>query len=110
MSGGLTPDIHPKLFDTLIMPILLYGSEIWGCNTHVCIEKVQTRLWEISNNSVSSMDDSSAPKAALNMPVTLDESGKTNWVTHIKNLLLDMAMGVCPCKELLVMIKVFLYS
>ena len=33
-----------NLFDKLIRPILLYGSEIWGCNTHKCIEMVHIKF------------------------------------------------------------------
>jgi len=29
------------LFDKMVLPILTYGSEIWGCDTHACIERVQ---------------------------------------------------------------------
>ena len=28
---GLQCDVQLKLFDAMIAPILLYGSEFWGC-------------------------------------------------------------------------------
>ena len=43
------PKLTLKLFETLISPILLYGSEIWGVDTNVAldrdpIESIQTKL------------------------------------------------------------------
>ena len=38
------PKVLLNLFDKLIIPILLYGSEIWGCNTHKCIEYVHIKF------------------------------------------------------------------
>lgn len=32
------------LFDKMVLPILTYGSEIWGVNTHNCIERVQNKF------------------------------------------------------------------
>jgi hypothetical protein len=32
------------LFDKMVLPILMYGSEIWGVDTHECIERVQSKL------------------------------------------------------------------
>ena len=36
-------DMHWHLFDKMVLPILLYGSEIWGSNVHKNIERVQYR-------------------------------------------------------------------
>ena len=44
VSGGLMPKVLMSLFDKLVSPILLYGAEIWGCNTHKCIETVHTKF------------------------------------------------------------------
>ena len=42
--GGFPFNSHFKLFDSLILPILLYGSEIWGYQYFEDLEKVQ-RKW-----------------------------------------------------------------
>ena len=44
VSGGLPPDMLINLFDKLVLPILLYGSEIWGCDVHKCIEMVHVKF------------------------------------------------------------------
>ena len=125
-SGGLNPDVLLNLFDKLIVPILLYGSEIWGLSTRDCIEKVQLKFLkyvlgvplstpnaavqgEFGRYPVSvlavmrsvkywlkvvCMDNSRTPKAALNMLTSLDESSKTNWVSHIKHLLFRHGFGI----------------
>ena len=41
--GGLMPSLALNLFDKMVVPILTYGAEIWGCNVHVSIERVQTK-------------------------------------------------------------------
>ena len=43
---GLPVDIQIHLFNTLIQPILLYGSEIWGYNKLDIIERVQTSFYK----------------------------------------------------------------
>lgn len=40
--GGLPVDLLFDIFDTMIMPILLYSSEIWGFDVAKHVEKVQT--------------------------------------------------------------------
>lgn len=40
--GGLPVDLLFDIFDTMIAPILLYSSEIWGFDVANCVEKVQT--------------------------------------------------------------------
>ena len=42
--GGLTPDTYFKLFDSMVLPTLLYSSEIWGHKVHQCIELVQIKF------------------------------------------------------------------
>jgi len=44
VSGGLMPQVLLNLFDKLVLPILLYGAEIWGCTTHNSIETVHTKF------------------------------------------------------------------
>lgn len=65
-SGGLMPNVLFRLFDKLILPILLYGSEIWGCNTHKSVEAVQSKFLKYVLNVPLS-----APNAAV-----LGESGR----------------------------------
>ena len=38
-SLHLPIDLQIKLFDSLVLPILLYGSEIWGYENHENFEK-----------------------------------------------------------------------
>ena len=41
-------DIMIKLFDTCVMPILLYGSEVWGCEpNNTCLELVHTKFCKL---------------------------------------------------------------
>ncbi len=37
----MTFDLQLKLFDTLVIPIMLYGSEIWGYEHFDLLEKLQ---------------------------------------------------------------------
>ena len=39
---NITPYHRIELYDKLIKPILLYGSEIWGCSKRVAIERIHT--------------------------------------------------------------------
>jgi len=43
---GLPVDIQTHLFNALILPILLYGSEVWGFSKLDEIEKVQTSFYK----------------------------------------------------------------
>ena len=38
--GGLSYELHFKLFDRMVTPILTYGAEIWGSEVLACIESV----------------------------------------------------------------------
>ena len=38
--NDLTFKTHFKIFDTKVIPILVYGAEIWGMKVHDQIEKV----------------------------------------------------------------------
>ena len=40
----LPTDIHCALFDQLVMPILLYGCEIWGFQNLDHIERFHTKV------------------------------------------------------------------
>ena len=54
---GLPLDIVCELFDTLVIPVLLYGCEIWGIENTACIEKFHTKfcklLLKLSNNTAN---------------------------------------------------------
>ena len=41
--GDMPVKLGLELFDKLVMPILLYGSEVWGCEIRDRIEAVQRR-------------------------------------------------------------------
>ena len=41
---GLPVDIQLYLFDTLVVPILLYGCEVWGHQQIQCVEKLHLRF------------------------------------------------------------------
>ena len=36
--------IYLQLFDRMVLPILLYGSDIWGFETYDCIENIQIKF------------------------------------------------------------------
>jgi hypothetical protein len=38
--GNLNFDVAMDIFDKTIVPVLTYGSEIWGCKLHNVIERV----------------------------------------------------------------------
>ena len=42
-AGGLPYDVYTKLYDTLVWPIIDYGSSIWGTTEYACINAVQNR-------------------------------------------------------------------
>ncbi len=41
---GLPVDIQLKLFDTMVMPILLYGSEVWGYENLDLLEQISFQV------------------------------------------------------------------
>ena len=43
-------DLQIKLFDSLVLPILLYGSEIWGYENHENFEKLQRKFCKLILN------------------------------------------------------------
>ena len=115
----MCPSTFFKLFDSKVLPILLYSSEIWGYQRLDLIERVHMlackrflgvplktpnkmvygelgRYPLYINSSVRcirywfkvlQMEPNRLPRQAYSMLVLLDESGKRNWVTCIKELL-----------------------
>ena len=55
--GDMSYASYFKIFDTIVLPILLYGSEIWGYKHYDCIEKVRYRackqFLQISQNTAN---------------------------------------------------------
>ena len=41
---SLTIDIQLHLFESLIVPILLYGSDVWGCDDTAIINQFQLKF------------------------------------------------------------------
>ena len=58
-SLHLPIDLQIKLFDSLVLPILLYGSEIWGYENHENFENLQRKfcklILNVSNKSSTNM-------------------------------------------------------
>ena len=48
--GCSSPSLFFKLFDALIMPCLLYGSELWGIKARESIEKVHIQVCKLFLN------------------------------------------------------------
>ena len=48
--GTMPKSIFFKLFDVNVLPMLLYGAEIWGVRQYECIERVQYYLCKIFMN------------------------------------------------------------
>ena len=42
-AGGTTIDVFEKLYESLVEPVLFYGSEIWGISDHREIQTVQNK-------------------------------------------------------------------
>ena len=40
-SNDFPVDLQLKLFDNIVMPILFYGSEVWGYENSALVEKVE---------------------------------------------------------------------
>ncbi len=41
--GGLPYDCYTKLYDSLVQPIIDYGSSIWGTKEYSCINAIQDK-------------------------------------------------------------------
>ncbi len=40
-SGGMSYDVHTQLYDSLVQPVIYYGTTIWGTTDFWCITFVQ---------------------------------------------------------------------
>jgi len=135
-------DVFTKLFDSKVKPILLYGSELWGCSPFVEIEKVHLfalkRFLNVSlhcsNNMVYAetgrypMHICSQIRAVkywlklIKLPNTkivnnaymallnLDASGRTNWVTDIRQILFSNGYGYAWLFQSVGCEKIFLHN
>jgi len=123
--GYFQPDDIFKLFDSMIKPILCYGSPIWG---HQYIEKIEKihvyfckRYCQLPQNTADmfvygecgrlplcvtyftncvkywlkliTLGRERYPYQCFNMLLRLDESGRTTWATHVRNLLFSNGFG-----------------
>ena len=50
-------DCQLKLFDQVIQPVLLYGSEVWGFENTVLLERVQLKFCKYILNVKQSTPD-----------------------------------------------------
>ena len=41
---SLPVDVAIKLFDNLVKPVVLYGAEVWGCESYDILERLQLRF------------------------------------------------------------------
>ena len=41
MTGMFSFEVFFKIFDTMILPVLTYGAEIWGFDEYQCLERIQ---------------------------------------------------------------------
>ena len=119
--NGLPLTVQWDLFDKMIAPILLYGSEVWGFSEAENIERIHTEycrhigLLGVPSHTPNvavlaetgrmplyllyykrcikywlkllRMPNTRYPKACYSMLHSLDQQGRTTWVTSIKNLL-----------------------
>ena len=108
-----------RLFDSMVKPILCYGSEVWGTEYSDVIESVHytfCRYFMGVNQSVNNavaigecgrlplcvfyftncikywcrllhMQVNRYPKNCYKMLKSLDEAGRSNWASHVRNLL-----------------------
>ena len=42
-AGGMTLEVHKKLYESMVEPVLYYGAEIWGITQHKQIQTVQNK-------------------------------------------------------------------
>ena len=123
--NGIDLKVAFELFDSMILPIVTYGAEIWGFTVYEKIEQVQYHFCKYvlgvssntSNHAVLGecgrhplfihyylkcikywvkllhMDNNRLPKATYNMLYMMDQNGKINWVTNVKNILYKYGFG-----------------
>lgn len=40
-AGGMSYSVNPKLYSTMVEPVLMYGAGIWGTKPFSCINSVK---------------------------------------------------------------------
>lgn len=121
--GDLPVSLGLELFDRLVVPILLYGSEVWGCEYRDEVELVHRKFCRIllgvssrTPNDIVLGELGVIPlyaqytlrcikfwlkivmsqgyiNSSYNMLKLLDENGKRNWVSYVKNILISNGFG-----------------
>ena len=118
-SGVTSYKIYDKIFNTIVMPVLCYGSEIWGFKEYSILEQVQINFFKrfLGVNrcapGITVLGDCGRNKIVVHtllkciiywlklvrlprerctskcyiMLYVLDQRGKHNWATSIKNIL-----------------------
>ena len=102
-----------KLFETMIKPIILYGSEIWGFEVSNTIENVQDNFQEMARGEYGSyplyvdyycrcirywikltrMSSVRFPNKCYKMLKNLDENGRNTWASKVRELLFRNGFG-----------------
>lgn len=61
-----------KIFDSMVIPILTYGSEIWGYDTKKCVEQIQTKFCKNFLGINSSVNDAMALGECGRFPLAIN--------------------------------------
>ena len=113
------------LFDQMVVPVLIYGCELWGFKKSETIERVQYKfckyILNVGQNTPNAaalgdcgrfplfvtcllrcikfwvkllhMPEHRYQKQVYSMLINLDNSGKSNWVSHVRTLLFESGFG-----------------
>jgi hypothetical protein len=86
---SLPIDVQFSLFDSLVLPILIYGCEIWGSENCSLIEKLHLRFCKIILNCKSSTANC----------MVLGELGRFPIINHIKSRMVNFWSSIVNMKE-----------
>ena len=84
--GELPPNIMLNLFDALIKPILIYGSEFWGTACQISVLWFTNRLHHMSNDALV--------KKVYCVIMELNDQGFTTWATNALELVNDLGLDL----------------
>ena len=65
-------DVSLELFDKTILPILLYGCEVWGYNDTKILQRVQTKFYKLLFNLYYRTSTSEVLSKAGRFPLSID--------------------------------------
>jgi hypothetical protein len=84
--NGLPVDTCFELFDKMVKPIVTYGAELWGCNTHKCLEDIQVKFGRFILGLPSSSPRSAVLGELALQPLNVDCSLKSikYWLKLLK--------------------------